>query len=755
MPVMVEKPLQDRRRFRLALGFLALLLIAVYLLIYGGRFHVIDEVSIYAMSENLAKRGTWDTNQLVWSQWVREAREVQGDFGLNGDVYSKKGFGGALLPALLIRLAMASPKWGLVHTAFLTNPLVTALTAVLLAAYMVALGYRASTALALGLVYGLATLALPYSRTLFAEPTAGLGLLTAAYLALLSVKQEQPRWALLAGLAFSVSIWTRVVNTPLALLLAFGMWQGTRHSRRLLVPFLGSVLLLGIGGYVWYNLHRFGSLVTTGYQFTQGENFLTLPWVGFYGLLFSPFRGIFWFSPVLLAALPGAWASYRRTRLATQVALGIIVVYVALFSTWYMWWGGFAWGPRFLLPILPFAVVLTAPILEMRRARWAFAGAALLSLIVQGLAVGADFTMTETVLENTFGHPERSPAMFNPLWSPIALQARHLALGLWDIPWLQPGAGALPVFALGLSLLGLAALGLVSWRRTATRLLAGGLALCAVLAVLSGATVLEVAGRHALAEGFERDMAAATQVIARDGSPNDTAVTLAAYDYGSLLNWLRAPLPVYGLAPHEAPLRPEENQLLERALADRGGRIWLVAARILPAQDDVSAERWLTERSFLAYQQWFGDIRLLAFAPTGVPVWEAPAPMDFVDGIRLERLRLHDWPARVGKPLRVEATWQATGPVAASYTVFLHLLGPDGRLVAGQDGLPVNGYRASTTWQPGEAIVDRKAILVPADTPRGDYTLEAGLYDPQTGRRLPLLDASGADRVLIERVPVE
>ena len=48
----------------------------------------------------------------------------------------------------------------------------------------------------------------------------------------------------------------------------------------------------------------------------------------------------------------------------------------------------------------------------------------------------------------------------------------------------------------------------------------------------------------------------------------------------------------------------------------------------------------------------------------------------------------------------------------------------------------------------GEEIIDRYALLVPAGTPAGDYTVQVGLYDWRTGVRLPL-DAPGAPEHLI------
>ena len=450
-----------------ALGFLGLLLLAGYLLTYGGRFHVIDEASIYAMSDNLARRGSLDTNQLVWTQWVRAPREVQGDFGPSGDLYSKKGFGASLLPALLIRLATLRTDWGLVYAAFFANALVTALGALVLAALVRRLGYRPGTALIMGGVYGLATLAMPYARTLFGEPTVALALLATLYGLRRSVATRSAGWSLAAGAALGLAICPRAINAPLIVLFALYLWQSSR-DRRLLVVFLASSLACGLGGYAWYNAYRFGSPLVTGYQFSQGESFSTPPWIGFYGLLFSPFRGLFWFSPILLAAPFGIVRWWARHRWETLVALCLSGFYILLFSAWWMWWGGFAWGPRFLLPVVPFILLLTAPLWELPRARWALWGLALISLLVQILAVSADFSLTETVLENTFGHPESSAAMFDPRWSPILLQLRHLAQGFWDIAWKSIGVRAWPVVAGSLLGIILALIGLLAAQAAAS-----------------------------------------------------------------------------------------------------------------------------------------------------------------------------------------------------------------------------------------------------------------------------------------------
>jgi hypothetical protein len=97
--------------------------------------------------------------------------------------------------------------------------------------------------------------------------------------------------------------------------------------------------------------------------------------------------------------------------------------------------------------------------------------------------------------------------------------------------------------------------------------------------------------------------------------------------------------------------------------------------------------------------------------------------------------------------------WQTTEPVETSYTVFTHLVGPDGQIWGQRDSVPLGGARPTTTWMPGEVIVDRFEVPMNAEAPPGDYTVAVGMYDLATMTRLPVLDARGAwlseDRILI------
>jgi hypothetical protein len=98
--------------------------------------------------------------------------------------------------------------------------------------------------------------------------------------------------------------------------------------------------------------------------------------------------------------------------------------------------------------------------------------------------------------------------------------------------------------------------------------------------------------------------------------------------------------------------------------------------------------------------------------------------------------------------------WRSLAPVAEDYTVFIHLLHPDGAFVTAYDGQPRDGLYPTSFWSPGEVIVDERSPLLAV--PPGEYLLEVGLYRLATGERLPVSGAiaSLSDRIIIKEIRV-
>jgi hypothetical protein len=92
----------------------------------------------------------------------------------------------------------------------------------------------------------------------------------------------------------------------------------------------------------------------------------------------------------------------------------------------------------------------------------------------------------------------------------------------------------------------------------------------------------------------------------------------------------------------------------------------------------------------------------------------------------------HPGTVRAGATLPLALYWQATRPLPADYTVFVHLLDAQGGKVAQRDVAPLTGTLPTSRWAPGQLLRDDQDLAVPAAVPPGTYRLVAGMYDPAT-----------------------
>jgi hypothetical protein len=90
-----------------------------------------------------------------------------------------------------------------------------------------------------------------------------------------------------------------------------------------------------------------------------------------------------------------------------------------------------------------------------------------------------------------------------------------------------------------------------------------------------------------------------------------------------------------------------------------------------------------------------------------------------------------------------------------SYTAFVHLLDPVGKVIGQVDHVPGDGAFPTTGWLPGEVIADEYRLTTPVPpggSEAGPLRLEAGLYDAQTAQRLAIVNQQGepvADHVIL------
>jgi hypothetical protein len=299
----------------------------------------------------------------------------------------------------------------------------SALAGAVLFGFLRARGVRKRDALAVTCAYALATPILPYSTMLYGHAVAAAQLWL-AYTLLepwappgpAGAPPLLPMRAAAAGVLAGLAV---LCEYPAAVPALLFCWLAHRRGgpRALGALCLGGAPLACI--LVAYHTLAFGGPLTTGYGFVvdpmfagqhQGFFGISLPDPGaLVALLGGRLRGLFYVAPVLLVAAAGVALVCRTPAGRRQLALplAICAYFVLLNASYYMWWGGSAFGPRHLLPMLPFLVLGLPAVLDTR---YRFAFWPLLALSIAN-ALGATAVGAEA--------PPRGDVLADHVWSYI------------------------------------------------------------------------------------------------------------------------------------------------------------------------------------------------------------------------------------------------------------------------------------------------------------------------------------------------
>lgn len=177
-----------------------------------------------------------------------------------------------------------------------------------------------------------------YSRTFFMEPF----LLAFAVGAYALYARGRPGLAILL-----LALGTQMKPPFLILALPFLVDSLVRRQwRDLSVLIAGCVAATGV--VLATNAALYGSPFTSPQPFVAG-NIL----VGASRLLFDWRRGVFILSPILLLSLLGWWRLLRQRSRTAILSLAGASAYFGVMSLWEAWHGGWCYGPRLIVPVLP------------------------------------------------------------------------------------------------------------------------------------------------------------------------------------------------------------------------------------------------------------------------------------------------------------------------------------------------------------------------------------------------------------------
>jgi hypothetical protein len=89
-----------------------------------------------------------------------------------------------------------------------------------------------------------------------------------------------------------------------------------------------------------------------------------------------------------------------------------------------------------------------------------------------------------------------------------------------------------------------------------------------------------------------------------------------------------------------------------------------------------------------------------------------------------------------GEAFPLTLYWRALDEMDTSYTVFVHVVGPDGVIRGQWDSAPGDGTLPTTGWVKDEVITDEYLVPMNEDVPPWQYTILVGIYDPMSDERL-------------------
>jgi hypothetical protein len=440
-----------------------ILLLAGLLLQAGGRIAPQDEETTFRATAHVLERGEVTIGREVILQSAqtfpgflpRTPRDILTTWagpGLDGRLYPLYPHGQALLQAPLYLIGRTLGGWQSTLVSYALarcavawfNPIVIALTSWLIMLFGSRLGFRWRLSLGLGGAYAFGTMALAYTHTHFGEPALAMLYVGAAYTLFRARDADAGlrRWLILAGVCLGVAMLVRV--RAVIVLPAFLIYAVvTQRRRRDLAAMLLPIGLAAIWIAAW-NMVRFGSPLQTGDSLIVADIGFNTPLLfGLYGLLLSPGKGLFVYNPVALAGLVGVLRLLRQRRAEALLFVLISLTLLVFHAVYDLWSGGWNWGPRFLLPLLPFWLLGAGNLFSGRHRR--LARAVVLAACGLGLAINLPAALVDHsrylvayaesdpdhYLERSLMQFERSPVVQQ--WPVVAeVAARYARRDTWS-----------------------------------------------------------------------------------------------------------------------------------------------------------------------------------------------------------------------------------------------------------------------------------------------------------------------------------
>lgn len=441
----------------------------LYVTVTRGHFWSTDEVAVYQQTVGLVNTDSYAVQPMN--------NAVQ---GVGGKWYAPYGAGQsiAVVPLYLIgwgvsrfgskrvvavlsgsNISNGDVHWGGTPEIFFVNLFNCFVVAALISMFFltsIRLGSRVRPALVASVLVGLTSHIAGFSAGFFQHGMEALLILTAFY----SMLSSQSMYGLFAsGVCIGAAIFTRIPTLALVpgLMLYLAVsWIGRIRNGKVMALESG-VFLLPISLYCLFtagvNYNKFGVYSLTG-SYAALVPFTTPFYVGLYGYLLSPGASLFLFSPLLLLGFWYVKPFYFKNPVETVSISVMALTYLLMYSHAYLWHGQWAFGPRYLVAIVPLLLLPLGQWLGSKRlADSFFKKLVTVTLMLAGLVIQVlSVSVNVAYVYAKEGYATFQPPygfLFDPRYSQIGAHWRALMAGDYRVDfWLlnvyrQFGAGTM------------------------------------------------------------------------------------------------------------------------------------------------------------------------------------------------------------------------------------------------------------------------------------------------------------------------